>query len=239
VRVWDGYHHSDDDEVTLHVYNEVESSGGDTGEPLIGMPEPAVVGIGAAAAALVAVSFTGIGYYFLLSLIFPLYSKLRGKRITDQRTRSKLIEYLMENPGTHFSMIKKQLKLPNGSAGYHLRVLETAGFVKSSNDGFRKRFYPYGYKVPEFSLDGAEVRIVEIIGSRPGITQAELARRLKVTQPAIAYHVKALKDKGVVVTVRGGGTRLTNDYLGILNSDRINEKPEVGKPLKAPADSKR
>jgi len=239
---FDGYHYSDEVSVVLDVYNSKAGGSGGSAKPLIAPPDSSEQGVIAGmvvAGALVAFAFTGIGYYMLLSLVFPLYSKLRSKKITDQKTRGKLVEYILENPGAHFSLIKKQLALPNGSAGYHLRVLETAGFVKSRNDGFRKRFYPFGYKVPEFSLDGAEVRIVEIVGARPGITQEKLAHRLKVTQPAVSYHLKALRKKGVVVTGRNSGTRLTNDYLGIMNSDRVKEKPEVGKPGRAPAQSKR
>ncbi len=237
---YDGYHHSDEDSVVLYVDND---DGEDDGaKPFFRPPnsdEQGLIAGVAAAGVLTAFAFTGVGFYLFLSMLFPLYSKLRTKKITDQKTRGKLVEYILENPGAHFSLIKKQLALPNGSAGYHLRVLETAGFIKSRNDGFRKRFYPFGYKVPEFQLRGAEVRIVEIVGSNPGITQAKLAKKMKVTQPAVAYHLRALREKGVVVTVRGGGTRLTNDYLGIMNSDRVTETPQVGKPGRAPARSKR
>jgi len=159
---------------------------------------------------LLAAGFAGLwgtdrGRYFAIPLLLPLYSKLKKEAMTDHETRGRIVLYLNENPGAHFNRIKKELELKNGTTGYHLRVLESGGFIKSRADGMYRRFYPYGYKVPDVVLSDTEKSIVMQIIKQPGIKQREMASRLDLSQSTVAYHVKDLKAKGIVSSERRWG----------------------------------
>ncbi len=165
------------------------------------------------------------GRYFAIPLLFPLYSKLKKEAITDHETRGRIVLYLNENPGSHFNRIKKELDLKNGTTGYHLRVLESGGFIKSRPDGMYRRFYPYGYRVPDVVLSDVEKRVVMQIIKQPGIKQRELASRLDITQSTVAYHVKDLKAKGVVSSERKWGCHITDEYKDVLRTGKKARKP--------------
>ncbi|MCI0497157.1 MAG: right-handed parallel beta-helix repeat-containing protein [Thermoplasmata archaeon] len=235
VRAWDGTHWSGEASVTVTVDNR--RARGST-RPIIALPEdfPTWLGLAAAILGLGAFLISGIGTYFLLSALLPLYSKLKEEGIADQHTRGRMIEYLRHNPGAHYNQIRKDLALPNGSAVYHLRVLEESGYVKSRTDGFYRRFYPYGYRVPDFALDGAERAIAGVVTAEPGISQKALAERLGLARSTVSHHVKRLRRKGAVTSSRGEGLRLTPECVEAL---RIQEGRDVieGELLRPPGNT--
>ncbi len=231
VRAWDGYHHSDLATVSVDVRN-------DEGDDALSIPvpeEPATwAGAGAAVASVVILSSTSVGFYLLVSLLFPIFTRLRGDKVADQATRGAIIEYVMRRPGAHFSQIREDLDMSNGQLGYHLRVLERSGFLRARSDGFHKRFYPHGFRIPEFVLEPAEHRIVGVVGERPGISGKDLAAALRLTPATISHHVARLKAKGVLTASRGKGIRLTDDYLGVLETERIPEFEYLGEAEPGP-----
>lgn len=137
--------------------------------------------------------------YFSTSALMVLYSKTKKERLPDQVTRAKIIEYIGANPGVHFSKMKKDLGLQNGNATYHLRLLEKRGFLRSINERNHRRFYPYGYKIPDVILSETEKEIVMRLKSNPKITQTDLAKSMDLNQSTISYHIDKLTDKQVVL----------------------------------------
>ncbi|MFQ5909237.1 MAG: winged helix-turn-helix transcriptional regulator [Thermoplasmata archaeon] len=120
------------------------------------------------------------------------------------------------NPGEHYSQIKRDLNLPNGSLVHHLTVLEKAEKVKSRRDGRLKRFYTMGTQVPRTNggtLTEVQKRIVDAIRDIPGVTQKELASILGVHQSSINYQMKTLEERGLV---RAGkeGRKVHYYYVG-------------------------
>jgi len=231
ARAWDGFHYSINATITIIVDNQPDiEPEKDPTEPLISDEEGLII-LGVVVASVVAFSATGIGFYTLFAFLFPLYSRLKEESVADQKTRGRMIEYIRHNPGAHFSMIKKDLDMPNGSAGYHLRVLESSGFIRARSDGFYKRFYPHGYRIPEFVLDGMEQNIVAFVQAEPGIAQKDLAQRIGLSPSTVSHHIKRLKRKRVVTASRGKGINLTDDYIAVTETEAAAAEVEVVEPI--------
>ncbi len=220
IRSYDGNHYSDLGKLYLTV--EAEDEDPDEVEPTdrdedtgLNIPLTSTPAIGAMALIAVlafgAVASSDRGRYALFAFL-PLYSRVKGKDVMKNETRGEIVDYLADNPGAHYQLIKKDLALPNGSLGHHLRILERNGYLKSQTDGFYRRFYPHGYDVPEVEFTRKEKQILRVIASNPGISQRKLAEKMKVTPPAVSYHLKSLKSKGVVRTSRKDGCLVTKDF---------------------------
>ncbi len=157
----------------------------------------------------------GIGAFFasegfkiaVISLFVPLYMKLRKSKILDNYDRGRVYQYIEINPGEHYSQIKRDLDLPNGSLVHHLGVLEKAGEIKSRKDGRYRRFYTRGTRIPENNggvLTEVQRRISDTVKDLPGVTQKELASLLGVHQSSINYQMRKLEERGLVRTERKG-----------------------------------
>jgi predicted transcriptional regulator len=111
------------------------------------------------------------------------------------------------NPGEHYSGIKKDLSLPNGSLVHHLSVLEKGSKIKSRRDGRLKRFYTVGTQIPETNggvLSEVQKRILDAVKDVPGVTQKEMASLLGVHQSSVSYQMRRLEERGLVRSEKKG-----------------------------------
>jgi len=156
----------------------------------------------------------------LITLFLPLYSKIRRDEVLDRYLRGKIHGYIIANPGEHYSSIKAQLKLKNGTLAYHLRVLEREGYIKSARDGVFKRFYPMDAAIPRKRKEFSSIQeiVLENIRGTPGITQNALARKMGVSTQVVNYHVRQLAAAGILRLERVG--RETRCY--VPGSDQNN-----------------
>jgi predicted transcriptional regulator len=175
---------------------------------------------------------TEVGKLALLSLILPLYTRIKKEEVLDNEIRGMIRGYIIANPGDNYNSIKRALGLNNGALAHHLRVLEKAEIIQSKQDGMFKRFYPAGMKIPY--EDGGEIsemqRILLLkIADSPGISQKEVARLLGLSKGVINYHVKVLYAKQLIKMEKRG--RKTHCYVNpkgihwikITNEDKISE----------------
>ena len=63
------------------------------------------------------------------------------KELLENFTRKRIYDYLSAHKIAHYNQIKRELKLKNGNAAYHLRVLEMRDIVGSKKRGNRRYFY--------------------------------------------------------------------------------------------------
>ena len=80
----------------------------------------------------------------------------------------------------------------------HLDKLEKGNIIKSVRQGKYKRFYPIPM-IPQ----NAE-RILNIIRENPGITQNEISKLTKISQPLVSYHLKLIVRDGNVKMEKKG-----------------------------------
>jgi predicted transcriptional regulator len=145
--------------------------------------------------------------FALLKLLFvPLYTRIKKDRVLDNFTRGMIYGFIVANPGAHYNLIKQELKLNNGAVIYHLDILEREGFITSDRVGIYRRFFAKGKKSsgPMEKLTEIQHRILTEIMENPGISQKEIANKLKMTARALNYHIKAMIKKELVRLERHG-----------------------------------
>jgi predicted transcriptional regulator len=147
-------------------------------------------------------------YRFLLLFFIPLYTKLHKDKILDHFTRGRVYEFIRNNPGVHYSQIKRELDLNNGNLTYHLHTLEREALIKSKSAGRFKVFYITGVKIPkdmEPQISSVRKQIIDIIQEQPGITQKELSIKFNdKSSRTIGYHVKNMAREGILKLEKDG-----------------------------------
>jgi predicted transcriptional regulator len=127
----------------------------------------------------------------------------RSSRTISTDVGEKLLRRIRRRPGIALA----ELRLVTGRSGFflatQLRALERMGMIRSIRDGRRQRFY---YVVPN---DGdqshaEELRrsILRLVDYTPGITEAQIARSLGLSQQLTNYHLRRLVDAGLLSRLR-------------------------------------
>ncbi|MFW3146295.1 MAG: winged helix-turn-helix transcriptional regulator [Thermoplasmatota archaeon] len=187
----------------------------DDGDPDEGtriLPEPSGDGpmliliggaLGILGAALIGFLFTDVGIVIVATIGASIYSKLSRKDILNHEIRGLIRGYIIANPGDHYSSIKRNLDLNNGTLAYHLRVLEQSGFIKSMYDGIYKRYYPSNVNISKLKKNiSKQEEIFNIILEHPGISMEQIGRMIGVSRQVVNYHVKNLIRTGMVTYSR-------------------------------------
>ena len=111
--------------------------------------------------------------------------------------RCRIINYVMENPGRHFSSIMRELDFTKRGLGYHLENLVREGLIDARSLGIFKFYYPAGYEGTEKNLTPKQQEIVDIV-RKGSSTKEEIANIMGQTPPSVYYHLKNLLKMGLV-----------------------------------------
>jgi len=148
---------------------------------------------------IIAILLTEVGFVTILTAVMSAYSKLSKKDILNHEVRGLIRGYIIANPGDHYSSIKRNLDLNNGTLAYHLRVLEQNGLIKSMYDGIYKRYYPANVNISKLKKNiSKQEEIFNIILDNPGITMEQIGRNIGVSRQVVNYHVKNLIRAGAI-----------------------------------------
>jgi len=127
-----------------------------------------------------------------------------------QPRRVQILKFIVEHPGAHLRMIKRELNLAMGVVQYHIAGLEKEGRIVSRRRGFYKRFYP----VAVFGMDQLEIMdvlareterdlLLYLIGN-PNATQKELSGYARISPSSINWHMRKLSKSGLVESKHEG-----------------------------------
>jgi predicted transcriptional regulator len=144
---------------------------------------------------------TEVGKWALLSLIIPLYSRIKKENILDQPIRYKIHGYVIGNPGAHFGSIKKDLDLHNGQLAHHLTQLIRTNLIYSRLDRAKKRFYPVDYQKnigDEDDFISLQEKILGVITENSGINQKKVASEIGISRQVARYHLIKMEKEGVI-----------------------------------------
>jgi predicted transcriptional regulator len=144
---------------------------------------------------------TEVGKWALLSLIIPLYTRIKKENILDQPIRYKIHGYIIGNPGAHLGSIKKDLDLPNGQLAYHLTQLIRTNLIYSRLDRAKKRFYPVDYQKnmeDEDDFISLQEKILDIVKENSGINQKKVASEIGISRQVAGYHLTKMEKEGVI-----------------------------------------
>ncbi|MBN1539299.1 MAG: winged helix-turn-helix transcriptional regulator [Candidatus Thermoplasmatota archaeon] len=160
-------------------------------------------------AGLLIIIAAGAALLLLGSLLFQRVDRA----VKLNHIRRKLIyDRISQKPGIHFSALMKDLNLKPGVASYHLNRLEKAELIKSYQDGMYRRFYLYEERIDmKVMLSDLQKIIVHTISEEPGISQMDISRMIGKSKVVINYHVRFLRDLGLLVLEREG--RETHCFL--------------------------
>jgi predicted transcriptional regulator len=134
----------------------------------------------------------------LLAIVF-VYTKMRREQLLEHQVRADIYKYITQNPGVHYRGIMNDLNLHMGVLTHHLNMLEQERYIKSYQDGMYRRFYPKAAAVNTgLILTDVQEQILKQVRATPGITQADIARKLGFTTKVVYYHMKILSNAGFV-----------------------------------------
>lgn len=124
-----------------------------------------------------------------------MFYRINSERALDHFTRGRIFGYLQANPGANYTMIRESLRLSNGTAAYHLWVLERLGFIRSVSKGRIKQFYPQGVSLSKGSLilTRLQYSILDVLEAEGPLSQADIARSLEMSRQRAHYNVKVLR----------------------------------------------
>lgn len=81
----------------------------------------------------------------------------------------------------------------------HLRILERLGVIQSLREGTKQRFYCVRSEAESLSRVGeSHESIVRLVEQVPGITEAQIARRLNTSQQLANYHLRRLAGASIL-----------------------------------------
>ena len=145
--------------------------------------------------------------YALISiLVIPIYSKLNRDEVLNQNNRENIYNFIMENPGSNYTTIKKELKLGTSSLVHHLNVLEKENYIRSRKGFKRKIFFlidsPENHnnikvKRPVTSIQS---QIIDYLKENGPSSMRDIEKVLSMKQPTVSYNIRKLVDRGHVVS---------------------------------------
>lgn len=135
---------------------------------------------------------------------FSLFSRLKTPELLNHPTRSAIMQVVQDSPGIHFKELQRRTQLANGTLRHHVRYMSDAGLMSERRQGGFTCYYP-GEHIPADTLAAAPVLksdtardVLAAIKQRPGTSVAQIARQTGLAGGTIGYHVKRLKDAGLV-----------------------------------------
>ena len=220
---------------TSMVEKETHTSAGSSIRSLI----IAATAVGAVSGITALVASTDLGRYKFFTLMLPLYTRLKRDSILNQFTRGKVYGYIVANPGSHYSDIRRALKMKNGSLAYHLQVLEREEQIKSKRDGIYKCFYPKDATIPpgagngwlrSMKLDADMENIIDTIEAHPNLTQTELVKFTGLERSKVSRKVGKLIAQKIVHATAVGNVK--HYRLDSTLKNRFRICPFCGRDLK-------
>lgn len=153
-----------------------------------------VGGISALALGIVFLLLTEVGLWALLAyVLIPIYSKINPKKVLSNNTRESILNFIYDNPGSHFNQIGEELDISKGTVAHHTRVLKDRELIKIETAGLYKRFFPINHNGTAFEkLTPNQKKIVDALKENGPCTQASLANCTELSQPTISRQLGEL-----------------------------------------------
>lgn len=145
-----------------------------------------------------------------LSLLVPLFSRLRKDEVLDQYKRGMIHGFIVAHPGVSFSDIKKSISIGNGSLVYHLEVLEKSGHILSRRSGNLVRYYTTDVSYADIvanSWTELQTKIVVQVRSCGQCSRSEIRKQVVVSRQTLHNNLRKLVADRVLVSSFMNGRR--------------------------------
>jgi predicted transcriptional regulator len=133
--------------------------------------------------------------------------------------QNKLIKYIHSQPGIRYRELLRVSGLSNGVLTYHITNLEKSGWIiadRSINNRVT-RYYPNNIPVEETDIIGyirnnAARQIILFILEHDSCTFNEIIEYTKKAPSTISWHLKRLKDSGIISILYNNTSRCQQLY---------------------------
>jgi predicted transcriptional regulator len=121
----------------------------------------------------------------------------------------KLMQYIDKNPGIRYRELLRLTSLANGVLTYHLKLLERSSLINVDRKKIRTtRYYTVNISREESDLIGyfrndIVKQIIVFILEHELCTFDEIVERIKKSPSTMSWHLKRLKDAGIISVYYG------------------------------------
>jgi predicted transcriptional regulator len=149
------------------------------------------------ALALLACTVSGVsteaGTYVVASRLGAFQWESRCLRGRSASICRRLLRKIRERPGIMLSELKAISSDSISDIAFHLRMLENLQVIHSLSEGTKRRFYYVGEDDSD-QPRSAELRklIIRLLNEKPGLSEAQIARSLAISQQLANYHLRTL-----------------------------------------------
>jgi len=161
--------------------------------------------------------------FFLKFLSYLGYHKIAKKNVLNSPSRSAILHYISESPGTDFTEISRETGVTQNSLRYHLAVLKLMNKVTMLETSRNTRYFENSGRYPEMEqkilkyLHNKPTRtLLQLIKENPHLTRVQLEIAIGISGAGVNWHMHRLSDDGIL-TIRKDGR--TAQY--VLNSTVI------------------
>ena len=141
----------------------------------------------------------------LKALAYLGYKRISGYNVLDHEVRLKIYDYIRKNPGVHYSDIANKTGVNRGTLRYHLMMLKMQKVIVPYKTRGRIHYFlnesTYGEKekIALAALKNEKhKRIISEILNHGQINHEKLAEKIGVSAPTINWHIRHLKEEGIV-----------------------------------------
>ena len=139
----------------------------------------------------------------------------RSLRTISTDASEKLLRRIRKRPGIALGELKSATEPSEFSVATQLRALERTGMIRSSRDGRRQRFYcVVTCDRDESRAEELRRLILGLVDGHPGVTEAQIAKFLGVSQQLTNYHLRRLVGANLLLRFR------CSDKIGYRVRDR-------------------
>ena len=131
-----------------------------------------------------------------------------GEIVFDHDARKIIYNHILAYPGVSYITLKNIFDLKDGTLRYHLQYLEKADRIMTDIENGKRCYYPlkneivdtklYENKPRSFKFSPIQMKILNIIKRKPGITQKELIKNTGLSRFTISYDIRKFIDMGLV-----------------------------------------
>lgn len=144
------------------------------------------------------------GALALLLAPWLLYHRLRGARVLDQDTRSRVFGLIQERPGVIAVELARELDLDRTTVRYHLRRLEREGLICTEGTAhFAAGALPRDARAACVAAARSS-RVLDAVREQPGRAKNDLAEALGLARATVSWHLDRLAGAGLVRLAREG-----------------------------------
>lgn len=129
----------------------------------------------------------------------------------DNSLRERIMDLLVQSPGCYLGKMGRDLGVPTSTLKYHLNILRSFDMVTTVKKGRCRHYFPKRRRFTDLekrmfaALEHAPTRrMVELVRTHPGVSQAGLVQMTGLSQSTVAWHMGKLEEMSLVESERRG-----------------------------------